>query len=526
MRRETSEDIPTLDPGALDPVDEPVLPVRGPLGRRSTGLTADGRLTTGRLAGLSMRRAIWILCWPILVESFLQSTVGLTDTILAAALPEGDAATTAIGGASYITWFIGLVIMAIGVGATALVSRAVGAGKRAVANAGLGQTILLALTTSLVVGACVALLAGWVARALNMSDPATSAFVVYLRIVAIGVPFTAVLFAGTACARGAGDTRRPLLAMLVVNVVNVVVSWTLAGVDIRRPIWMGGGHFVNPLPFDMGVSGIAIGTITAHVVGAVIILRMARSGVWGIQLKRRWLRPHKVTIWRLVRIGLPNFFETFGLWIGNFFIILMVGWLAREGRGELLGVHVVAIRIEAFSFLSGFAIGTAAATLAGQYIGAQSPAMAKRAVLTCAVLAGSIMGLFSIAFLTLPERIVWLLTEQPIHLEMAPPLVMIAGVVQVPFAIAIVFRSALRGAGDVKVVMLITWLSTYGLRVPLAYLLSGVEIPLPGGGVIHNPSGLEPSLTMLWVGLASEIAIRSLFFSARFIQGGWLNVRV
>ena len=62
-------------------------------GRTVVGLTPDGRLRSGRLAGLSMRGAIWMLSWPILVESLLNSFVGLTDTYLSAALVNGEAAT-------------------------------------------------------------------------------------------------------------------------------------------------------------------------------------------------------------------------------------------------------------------------------------------------------------------------------------------------------------------------------------------------------------------------------------------------
>ncbi|HRQ72723.1 MAG TPA: MATE family efflux transporter, partial [Phycisphaerales bacterium] len=106
---------------------------------RAPGLTNDGRLKTGRLAGLTMGGAIWVLCWPILVESFLNSLVGLTDTVLAAQL--GTDETDAIGSAAYVMWFIGLIVMAIGVGSTALVSRAVGRGRLAVANAAVGQSV-------------------------------------------------------------------------------------------------------------------------------------------------------------------------------------------------------------------------------------------------------------------------------------------------------------------------------------------------------------------------------------------------
>src|SRR5262249_41051282 len=137
-----------------------------PTPARALGLTPDGRLMAGRLAGLSMRRAIWVLAWPIFVQAFLQSLVGLVDTVLAAGV--SDAATDAIGGASYIIWFVGVVVMAIGVGATAVISRAVGGRRLAVANAALGQAMILAVAAGLVVGLLLAITAGPISSLMSM----------------------------------------------------------------------------------------------------------------------------------------------------------------------------------------------------------------------------------------------------------------------------------------------------------------------------------------------------------------------
>jgi len=145
------------------------------------------------------------------------------------------------------------------------------------------------------------------------------------------------------------------------------------------------------------------------------------------------------------------------------------------------------------------------------------------------------MGTMGMAFVIFARPITAALSNQPSHLEMVPPLLIICGVIQVPFAIGIVFRTAMRGAGDVHWVMGMTWFSTYALRLPLAYLISGVDIPIPellGGGVITNPRlieqwfGLEPGLTALWLALCSEMVLRGLIFAARFFQGGWLKAKV
>lgn len=506
-------------------------PVTGPSEAR--GLTPDGRLRTGRLAGLGMWAAIWVLSWPVMVESFLNSFVGLTDTKLAAAI--GEAETAAIGGASYIMWFIGLIIMALGIGATALISRSVGKGRIGVANAVLGQTVSLALLCGVAVGVFVALAATPVGWMMNLSEAAMTPFRDYMLVIAAGAPAASVLFALIACARGAGDSIRPLYAMIARNVVNVAASFLLSGVDLttseivdgvatRQVIW------ANPSPFDLGVIGIALGTVCADVVGAVLVLAMARSGVWGIRLRARRMRMHRITVLRLWRLGMPNFLETFGMWVGNFLTIVMVGWLALADAGrELLGAHIVAIRIEAFSFLPGFAMGAAAATLAGQYLGAGSRTMARRAVWRCTLIAVVIMGAIGLGFALFGQWITGLLSDQPTHLELVPRLLVICGVVQAPFALAIVTRSAMRGAGDVKVVMMLTWVSTYAIRLPLAYLFSGVDVPLPetlGGGVLANPNPYEWGLAGLWIGLCVELAIRGLLFGGRCVQGGWMRATV
>ncbi len=502
-----------------------------PLARQRPGLTEDGKFRSGRLAGMGMGAAIWVLSWPVMVESFLNSLVGLTDTWLASQLgvPEADA----IAGASYMMWFIGLITMALGVGATALISRSVGGSRMAVAGAVLAQSVLLALVLGIAVGALVALGAGPIAGLLNMGPEASEAFRLYMLVIAGGVPFATMLFVLIACARGAGDSVRPLQAMAIRNIVNILVSWALSGIDITVLDPETGATNVlvqNPFGFDLGILGVALGTVAGDIAGALVVLRMALSGTWGIRLRRRRMRPHWITIKRLVRLGVPNFLETFGMWAGNFMVIVFVGWM---GAG-LLGSHMIAIRIEALSFLPGFAMGIAAATLAGQYLGARRPDLARRAVLVCTGVAVVVMGGLGAVFMIFPEHLVAAISSQEIHLEYTPDLLFICGIVQIPFALSIVMRQAMRGVGDVKVAMALTWISTYAIRLPLAYFLSGVDITRmteTEGEIIRtvlleNPSPLDWGLQGLWIGLCIDLLLRGVLFTGRFVQGGWAKIKV
>jgi len=475
---------------------------------------ASGEIRKGRLAGLSMPMAIWVLSWPILTESFLQSLVGLVDTALAAGVSE--AATDAIGGAAYIIWALSLLGFSVGIGATSLISRSMGKGRQAVANAAVGQALIIAAGTGIVLGTGLLLMADTIADWLNLSEEATAAIKPYLWILAPNTPLVSIVIAGIACQRGAGDSKRPLMTMVTLNIVNIAVSWWTSGVDAFG--------FTNPSPMNMGVSGIAVGTLSAYSVGALLTIFWLTRGTSGVRLRAKRLRPHWHTMKRLVRVGLPNFLESLGMWMGNFLVLLYVGWLSVDG---LMGVHVIAIRVESFSFLPGFAMGIAAGTLAGQYLGAGNVAKAKRAILACAGISALMMGLFGIAFLTLNAEIVAAFSDQPIHNAQAPRLIFICGFVQIPFGVLLVVRNALRGAGDTRAVMILTWISTFLIRLPFAWFFSGVDVPLPwgDGATIPNP-GPDWGLWGLWIGLVSELAIRSLLFIGRFLQGGWQRVKV
>ena len=143
---------------------------------------------------------------------------------------------------------------------------------------------------------------------------------------------------------------------------------------------------------------------------------------------------------RFVKIGLPSFAEGISMWSVNIFILQFIATIGhRRGLEEgLQGVHIVAVQWEAFSFLPGFAIGTAAGTLAGQYLGANDPRQARRAVWLCVLITAVAMGAFGILFMTIGLPLTKLVSDNPLHLEEVPRLLFIAGVFQIPFAITMV----------------------------------------------------------------------------------------
>ena len=499
----------------------------------------DDVIKSGKLRGMTMWAAIWVLSWPVLLESFMNALVGMVDTTLAASISEP--ATDAVGAASYFLWFIGLVGMAIGVGATAIIARAMGKGRPAAASAALGQAVLLALACGATVAVVLALSAPTIASILGLTGEARDGAIAYLRILSVGVAPQTVLMMSLAACRGAGDSVSPMWSMAFINLLNVITSFILSGTTFQYASRNAEGVIRtytlidNPFPFELGLVGIAWGTVIAWIAGTILLLAVLARGTHGLKLRPRRLKPNRLMARRLIAVGVPNFFETLGMWLGNFVVIMLVGWMAST---SMLGTHIVAIRIEAFSFLPGFAMSLAASTLVGQYLGAKRPDLAKRAVARCTTVAAAIMLAFGLAFILVPQAIVGVFSSQPTHLDYVPTLLLICGITQVPFAIGICLRGSMRGAGDTRTVMMLTWFSTYGVRLPLAVLWSGLWIPISGlasdGTPIYTREipvigpllGVEPGRLGLWIALCTEHVIRMLIFLVRFLQGGWSRVRV
>ncbi len=474
----TTGTVTELEPGTARPVGEGV----------------SRKELSGRLAGLTLWQQVLVLAfWPLL-EQLMSFLVGTVDMALAGRLePEtaAQSAADALGVAAYFGWLMSLFHSSVAVGATALVARAIGARHKRLANAVLGQSMLLSVFSGLFVAVSVYFAAPWMTPP-GMTQMAERWGVLYLRMVALVAPASAVLLVGTACLRGAGDTRTPFMVMVVVNLVNIGAS--LLFVHGPAPI---GGH---------GVAGIAAGTQLAWIVGAGMTLWMLGRGRV-LRLRKHRLRPHAHTIRRILRVGVPNLLEGVGaMWLGNYFILVIVSTLGVPGA---VGAHMIAIRAESLSFLPGFAMGIAAATLMGQYLGLGDPDRARRAVMLCWWLAAAFMGVLGVTFMLFPGGYIFLMTDAPGLTELATTPLIIAGTVQVFFAAQMVFGQALRGAGDTKATMAITAFSTLVVRVPSAYVIA------------HT---LGYGLTGVWVALCGEMVVRAGLFTARFFHGGWRGI--
>jgi putative MATE family efflux protein len=456
----------------------------------STTLPESMSGIVGRVLALSV---------PVIVEQALLYLVGLSDTLLAGRyLSEDYLAGVTVS--SYLLWVVGSLLTIISVGATALVARLTGAGDRRAAARIAQQSIGLAIGLGSAIFVLGWLTAPSIVRMMNLSGVSAEAAITFLRIVLIVTPLLACSAAGIASLRGAGDTKTGMWVMILVNLINIGLSWGLV-------------RGFGPLP-RLGFAGIAAGTAVAEGIGGLVVVCVLVRGRTGLSLSVRGMVPRRGETLRILKISLPAAGESLtnsGCQLWFLGLINRLGPIATAAHG-------VAIRCEALSFLTVSAFAVAAATLTGQYLGAGRPDLARRAARTAWGLAVVLLTMIGIL---LHIRAGWFFDlflggNKPLVAAEGIPVLRIVAFAMPALATINVLNGSLRGAGDTRWPWAIVLIGYLGVRMPLTYWLVA---PL-------TENGMGLGLRGAWYAMLFDLCTRGLLVAIRFEHGGWMKVKV
>ncbi len=300
-------------------------------------------------------RPLLRLAMPVLAENLLAMMVGFSDQLLTGWYLEQEH-LAAVNSMIYVLWFLGSLFMFVSIAATAMVARFIGARDFEQASRVTGQAFLLGAFVAGVTVMVGLTLGGGVVDLMQLSGPAAALGQRYLWIVLPALPFMMCELVGNACLRGAGDTITGMVAMIVTNVVNLVLAWSLV---------VGWG----PLE-AWGWDGIAVGTASGYAVGGSVVLARLIRGRAGLRLTWHGLRPSVDLMRRLLRIGLPGGADILSIVLCQMWFVSIVNQMGLLAAAA----HGVAIRIESLAYLPGAAFQVAAATLCGQFLGAETSA--------------------------------------------------------------------------------------------------------------------------------------------------------
>lgn len=440
----------------------------------------------------NLTRSVIRLAWPVVIQQVSFTTVQLVDTFLVGHL--GEDALAGVGVASILYWFPLSGMFAIGIGASAVVARNVGAGHADRAEVTLRSAQVLALVWGVAMAALFFAAAAPLLRIMGAEPRALDQGVLYMQAAAFGIPFYTLLYASNACLQGAGDTRTPMLIMLAVNLVNGVVAYLL----INGP---------GPFP-EYGVRGAGLGYLAAALAGSAIVLAALITGTGGLHLEpAKALALESAETGRILRVGLPSGAEQFQFQMA---FLLYTRIIASLGT-TALAAHQVALRIEGLTFQPGFALGVAATTLVGQSLGAARSDLAEKAATSAARIAFVFMTATGVALMIFGGPITRLFINDDDVVEIGRKLLLIFGFALPALSVSLSLGGALRGAGDTRSVLGIMTVGVWGVRLAPAYLLAMVAgFGVPGA----------------WAAAVTDINFRALLMFLRFRQGRWKRIKV
>lgn len=397
-----------------------------------------------------IRKQMFRLAVPVVLSSFLQRSVGIVDIFLVGGL--GASAIAAVGVAQIMIFVVMSVSWGINVGATVLVSQLWGADRKEEAGRAAYQAMLAAVLAALIVMA-LGHAAGWkVAGLLGANDEVQHILYSYSKIIFTFIIFTISINVLSGIMHGAGDTRTPLYATLIVNILHVVVAYPLIY-----------GKWGFPA---MGVKGAAIAIAVSECLGAAFLLTRSLERRYIVLSRKLEMRLTTMTI----RLGWPILVDRFLQNAGSMVfakVILLYGT-------TVYAAHQVGLAIEAISFMPGYGIAVAAATMVGQNLGAGRPDDARLSAFEANRLAVILMSSMGLLFFFFPYVLLRLFTNDPEVIRYGILYMKIVAFAQVPLAFSMVLTGSLRGAGDTGFIMFATIAGMWLVRLPFTALLATV----------------------------------------------------
>jgi multidrug resistance protein, MATE family len=437
--------------------------------RRATAVPT--RIGVGSVLGLA---------WPIMISMLSRTAMTTADTIFVGHL--GTSAVAAIGLASTLSF----VYIAFGWGllggVNVAVSQATGAGRSV--NEHWWQAMWMALGLG-VVGLLVTPLGPLVLPLLGASDEATALGSAWMSVRMAGAGLVFAQVGLIAWFQGRGDTRTPMVATLITNVLNIALD----------PMLIFGW---GPFP-ALGIAGAAWATNISLLVGLGWLLVRSRPGKL-VGLRRGVVR-------EVVRLGSPMAMH-FALDVLAFTAFVAI--LARVGE-EALAAHVIVVRIVSVSFLPGHAVSEATSVLVGQAVGAGRHGLAKEAWRSGTRLAVGLMAAMGAVFLFLPGPLLGVFEPSDEVAEAGRALLLVAAGFQLFDAVAMVGFGALKGAGDTRFTMVLGVSAAWLIKLPVGLWLA-VGVGWGAGGA--------------WLGMTVEIVLLAIAVSWRLMGTRWLPALV
>lgn len=441
--------------------------------------------------------AVWKLAWPTMVQNLVAGLQGVIDHVLVGQLL-GFTANAAIG----VSWQIFLVVIvfmaSLFTGQAVLVARFAGAGDSERVNRTVQQAFLTAVGMFVVMGAIGYFAAPTLLDLVNAAPEVKAQALPFLRINFVFSIGMLMFFMLSAALRAAGDARTPLRLGLTMTVLNIILNLILI-------------PGLGPIP-ALGTAGAALGTAFASATVSAYALYHLFRGDLVIRFTRHmdW-RPDWPTIRALFKFGLPTGVQGIAMNVAGVLLLRFIGSLEQSAAAQ--AAYAIGYT-ELFSMITWTSVGLmgAAATIAGQNLGAGHPERAIQGVHTASRIGLGVAAIVGLMFVAIPHALLAIFDADTGEVAvMGEQLLQYLAVSGFFITVALVYTGALQGTGDT--------------RSPL-YITLASQVVIPIGICTLIPLVRPLQSTDIWTAIVIGHFTRAVLSVLRFRQGKWRHIKV
>lgn len=447
---------------------------------------ADQTLKKG-LSTSEKLKIIIILAVPAVIENFFQTMLGFADTFFVAQIGLDEVSAVGVTNAILAIYFA--IFMAIGVGVNVLMANATGAGDYERASKVAQQGVILTTIVGGLTGMLTLIFAEPLLSLLGVEQQVLEIGAVYFRIVAVPSILMAYMFVMSSILRGVGDTKSPMKAVIIANIVNIILDYILIF-----------GFLFIP---ELGIVGAGLAGVIARLVGTfVLILYIKKNNQ--IVFQKNWWRFDKVYQKELLGLGAPAAGERLAMRIGQ---VVYFGFIVALGTSTF-AAHQIAGNIETFSYMIAYGFAAAATIIVGKQVGAGNYEEAKSYAKLISILSAVFMVFMGVLLFILGEWIGGFFSEDPVVVSEIGIALKIAALFQPFLAILLILTGAYQGARNTKYPMYLTTFGMWLIRTVFVYLLA-IQMELGIAGV--------------WIAIGIDIVIRAIVLWSRMEKDKWIK---
>jgi putative MATE family efflux protein len=398
-------------------------------------------------------RSLLRLSLPIIAANILQAGYQLIDAFWVGRL--GGDAVAAVAVSMPMAFLSMAFAIGLAMAGTTLVAQYVGARNLEMVDHVAGQTLLMIVIISIIIGIIGFAISPMFLHAMRVSPQVYAGALGFMRVSFIGMVFNFFFFMFQSLLRGVGEATLPVYIVLGTVALNFALD----------PLFIFGS---GPIP-GYGVAGAAMATLGTQSLAAIIGLVILVKGKYGIRLHLRDLRPDWPYIKRAFLLGFPASIEMSARSVG-----MMVMTFLITGFGTLgVATYGVGSNLLQVIIILAMGVSMAVSTLVGQNLGAGNIERAGKIGKLGALLAFCGLSMIGIAvFFTAPAVVAFFVPEDQAVIRDASVFLRIMCLSWGFIGVQMALIGVLRAAGSMVMAMILTLVSLWVFLFPPALILS------------------------------------------------------